>query len=38
MQYGGEARSDNWFMRILRARSDEKPIYLSQPVALQVKR
>lgn len=38
MQYGGRAESDNWFMRVLRFRTEEKPIYLSQPVSLEVRR
>lgn len=38
MQYGGEPRTDNWFMRILRFRSEEKPIYLSNPIPLEVQR
>lgn len=38
MLHGGEPRSDNWFMRILRFRSEEKPIYLDNPVPLVVRR
>ena len=38
MLHGGQPRSDNWFMRILRFRSEEKPIYLNNPVPLEVRR
>lgn len=38
MEHGGQPRSDNWFMRILRFRSQEKPIYLKNPVPLRIQR
>lgn len=38
MEHGGEPRGDNWFMRILRFRSEEKPIYLKNPIPLEIVR
>lgn len=38
MQYGGQPRGDNWFMRVLRFRSEEKPIYLKNPIPLTIRR
>lgn len=36
MEHGGEPRPENWFLRILHFRSEEKPIYLKNPVPLTV--
>ena len=38
MQHGGEPRGDNWFMRVLRFRSEEKPIYLKNPIPLTIQK
>jgi lipoprotein-anchoring transpeptidase ErfK/SrfK len=38
MQYGGQPRGDNWFMRVLRMRNQEKPIYLPKPIPLTIRR
>jgi lipoprotein-anchoring transpeptidase ErfK/SrfK len=38
MNHGGQPRSDNWFMRVLRFRSEEKPIYLKNPIPLTIER
>lgn len=38
MQHGGQPRGDNWFMRVLRFRSEEKPIYLKNPIPLTIQR
>ena len=37
MEHGGQPRPDNWFMRVLRFRSEEKPVYLKRPVPLIIK-
>ena len=36
LEHGGEWKGENWFMRILHSRRQEKVIYLSNPVALTV--
>ena len=36
MEHGGQPRGDNWFMRILRFRSQERPIYLKSPIPLKI--
>jgi|SRR5687768_1026813 len=36
LEHGGEWKGENWFMRILHARRQEKPIYLSKPVPISV--
>ena len=38
MNHGGQPRPDNWFMRVLRFRSEEKPIYLKNPIPLTIER
>lgn len=38
MNYGGQPRGDNWFMRVLRFRSEERPIYLKNPIPLTIVR
>ena len=37
MEHGGQPRDENWFWRILHFRSEEKNIYLKNPVPLTVK-
>jgi lipoprotein-anchoring transpeptidase ErfK/SrfK len=36
MEHGGQPREENWFWRVLHFRSEEKPIYLKNPVPLVV--
>ena len=36
MENGGSPQEENWFMRLIHSRRQEKIIYLSQPVAIQV--
>lgn len=36
LEHGGEWKGENWFMRILHSRRQEKVIYLSKPVLLSV--
>ncbi len=36
LEHGGEWKGENWFMRILHSRRQEKVIYLSNPVSLTV--
>jgi lipoprotein-anchoring transpeptidase ErfK/SrfK len=36
MEHGGQPREENWFWRILHFRSEEKPIYLTNPVPLTI--
>ena len=36
MEHGGVPQEENWFMRILHSRREEKVIYLSQPVPISV--
>ncbi|MGK2961225.1 MAG: L,D-transpeptidase [Gemmatimonadaceae bacterium] len=36
LEHGGEWKGENWFMRILHSRRQEKVIYLSNPVVLSV--
>jgi len=37
MEHGGEPRDENWFWRIIHFRSEEKSIYLKNPVPLTVR-
>ena len=37
MEHGGQAQDENWFMRILHSRREEKVIYLSSPVPMLVR-
>ena len=37
MEHGGEPRDENWFWRIIHFRSEEKSIYLKNPVPLVVR-
>jgi lipoprotein-anchoring transpeptidase ErfK/SrfK len=37
MEHGGQPREESWFWRVLRFRSQEKPIYLKNPIPLTVK-
>jgi len=36
MEHGGQPREENWFWRIIHSRSEEKPIYLDNPVWLTI--
>jgi lipoprotein-anchoring transpeptidase ErfK/SrfK len=36
MEHGGQPREENWFLRILHSRREEKPIYLDNPVAITI--
>jgi lipoprotein-anchoring transpeptidase ErfK/SrfK len=36
MEHGGQPREESWFWRVLHFRSEEKPIYLKNPVPLTV--
>ncbi|HXG69903.1 MAG TPA: L,D-transpeptidase, partial [Gemmatimonadaceae bacterium] len=36
MEHGGEPREENWFMRLLHSRRDEKVVYLKNPIAIEV--
>ena len=37
MEHGGQPRGENWFWRVLHFRSEEKPVYLKNPIPLTVK-
>ena len=37
MEHGGQPREENWFWRVLHFRSQERPIYLKNPIPLRVK-
>ena len=32
MKHGGQPREENWFLRLIHSRREEKPIYLDSPV------
>ncbi len=32
MEHGGQPREENWFLRLIHSRREEKPIYLESPV------
>jgi lipoprotein-anchoring transpeptidase ErfK/SrfK len=36
MEHGGSAQSENWFLRIIHFRNQEKVIYLTQPIPISV--
>ena len=36
MENGGSPQEENWFMRLIHSRREEKVIYLSQPVSIRV--
>jgi lipoprotein-anchoring transpeptidase ErfK/SrfK len=36
MEHGGQPREENWFLRIMHSRREEKPIYLDNPVWLTI--
>jgi lipoprotein-anchoring transpeptidase ErfK/SrfK len=36
MQHGGQSQEENWFMRLIHSRREEKVIYLSTPVPIKV--
>jgi lipoprotein-anchoring transpeptidase ErfK/SrfK len=37
MEHGGQPREESWFWRVLHFRSQEKPVYLKNPIPLTVK-
>jgi lipoprotein-anchoring transpeptidase ErfK/SrfK len=37
MEHGGQPREESWFWRVLHFRSEEKPIYLKNPIPLRIK-
>jgi hypothetical protein len=37
MENGGQPRGENWFMRILHSRREEKVVYLDNPISFTVK-
>lgn len=36
MAHGGQPREENWFLRLIHSRREEKPIYLDNPVAITI--
>ncbi|HZK79240.1 MAG TPA: L,D-transpeptidase [Gemmatimonadaceae bacterium] len=36
MAHGGAAQEENWFLRILHSRREEKVVYLSQPIPIEI--
>jgi hypothetical protein len=36
MEHGGAPQEENWFMRLIHSRREEKIVYLSQPVSIRV--
>ncbi|HEU4746973.1 MAG TPA: L,D-transpeptidase [Gemmatimonadaceae bacterium] len=36
MEHGGQPREENWFLRLLHSRRQEKPIYLDSPIAITI--
>lgn len=36
MAHGGQPREENWFLRLIHSRREEKPIYLDNPIAITV--
>ena len=36
MEHGGQPQEENWFMRLIHSRNEEKVIYLSKPVPIRV--
>jgi hypothetical protein len=36
MAHGGQPHEENWFMRLIHSRREEKVIYLSRPVPIRV--
>src|SRR3990170_6257919 len=36
MAHGGQPREENWFLRLLHSRREEKPIYLDNPIAITI--
>jgi hypothetical protein len=36
MENGGQPRDENWFWRIIHSRSEQKTVYLSNPISLTV--
>ncbi len=36
MEHGGQPREENWFLRLIHSRRQEKPIYLDNPVTITV--
>jgi lipoprotein-anchoring transpeptidase ErfK/SrfK len=36
MEHGGQPREENWFLRLIHSRREEKPIYLDSPVSITI--
>jgi len=36
MDHGGQPREENWFLRLLHSRREEKPIYLDSPIGITI--
>jgi lipoprotein-anchoring transpeptidase ErfK/SrfK len=36
MEHGGQPREENWFLRLIHFRREEKPIYLDNPISLTI--
>jgi len=36
MEHGGQPREENWFLRLIHSRREEKPIYLENPVSITI--
>lgn len=36
MEHGGQPREENWFLRLIHSRREEKPIYLNNPVLITI--
>lgn len=36
MEHGGQPREENWFLRLIHSRREEKPIYLNNPITITV--
>jgi hypothetical protein len=36
MENGGQPRDENWFWRIIHSRSEQKVVYLNNPISLTV--
>ena len=36
MEHGGQPREENWFLRLIHSRREEKPIYLDSPITITV--
>jgi len=36
MEHGGSPQEENWFLRVLHSRREEKVVYLSQPIPIRI--